>query len=44
VVLLFVDQRTTSTRLDGPRVDENRVRLHLTKVDGSWLVSNVDGL
>jgi Mce-associated membrane protein len=44
VVLLFVDQRTTSTRLDGPRVDENRVRLHLTRVDGSWLVSNVDGL
>jgi hypothetical protein len=25
-------------------VDENRVRLHLTKVDGSWLVSKVDGL
>lgn len=44
VVLLFVNQTTTSTRLDGPRVDLNRVRLTLVKVDGSWLVNNVDAL
>jgi ABC-type sugar transport system ATPase subunit len=44
VVLLFVNQTTTSTRLDGPRVDLNRVRLTLVKVDGSWLVNNVAAL
>jgi Mce-associated membrane protein len=43
-VLLFVNQTTTSTRLDGPRVDLNRVRLTLVKVDGSWLVKNVVAL
>jgi len=44
VVLLFVNQTTTSTRLAGPRVDLNRVRLTLVKVGGSWLVSNVVAL
>ena len=33
-VLLFVNQTTTSTRLDGPKVDLNRVRMTLEKVDG----------
>jgi Mce-associated membrane protein len=44
VVLLFVNQTTTSTRLDGPRVDLNRVRLTLVPVDGRWLVKNVEAL
>jgi Mce-associated membrane protein len=44
VVLLFVNQTTTSTRLDGPRVDLNRVRLTLVKVDGTWLVNKVVAL
>ena len=44
VVLLFVNQTTTSTRLDGPRVDLNRVRLTLVKVDGRWLVNKVVAL
>jgi Mce-associated membrane protein len=44
VVLLFVNQTTTSTRLTGPRVDLNRVRLTLVKVDGNWLVNNVVAL
>jgi Mce-associated membrane protein len=44
VVLLFVNQTTTSTRLDGPRVDLNRVRLTLVRVGGSWLVNNVVAL
>jgi Mce-associated membrane protein len=44
VVLLFVNQTTTSTRLDGPRVDLNRVRLTMVKVDGDWLVKNVVAL
>ena len=34
VVLLFVNQTTTSTRLEGPKVDLNRVRMTLDRVDG----------
>jgi len=47
VVLLYVDQTTTSTRLEGPKVDLNRVRMTLTKDgsgDGNWLVSKLDAL
>jgi Mce-associated membrane protein len=44
VVLLFVNQTTTSTRLDGPRVDLNRVQLTMVPVDGRWLVSKVTAL
>jgi Mce-associated membrane protein len=44
VVLLFVNQTTTSTRLDGPKVDLNRVRLTLDKTGGQWLVSDVQAL
>ncbi|MGH3328881.1 MAG: hypothetical protein ACRDPT_14000 [Streptomycetales bacterium] len=44
VVLLFVNQVTTSNRLDAPRVDLNRVRMGLEQVDDTWLVSDVDAL
>lgn len=44
VVLLFVNQTTTSTRVDGPRVDLNRVRMTMRRVDGRWLVSKVSAL
>jgi Mce-associated membrane protein len=44
VVLLFVDQTTTSTRLDGPKVDLNRVRLTMVESGGDWLVGQVDAL
>lgn len=44
VVLLFVNQTTTSTRLDAPRTDQNRVRMTMSRVDGRWLVSAVDAL
>ena len=44
VVLLFVDQTTTSTRLEGPKVDLNRVRMTLVRTGGQWLVSGVDAL
>jgi Mce-associated membrane protein len=44
VVLLFVNQTTTSTRLDGPKVDLNRVRLTLVKRGGDWLVNKVVAL
>jgi Mce-associated membrane protein len=44
VVLLFVNQTTTSTRLDGPKVDLTRVLLTMDQVDGQWLVSDVRAL
>jgi Mce-associated membrane protein len=44
VLLLFVDQTTTSTRLEGPKVDLNRVRMTLSRTGGQWLVSGVDAL
>lgn len=43
-VLLFVDQTTTRTGLEEPRVEQNRVRLTLDDVDGRWLVSGLDAL
>lgn len=44
VVLLFVNQVTESTRVTGPRVDLNRVRMTLTRTSGGWKVSAVDAL
>jgi Mce-associated membrane protein len=44
VVLLYVDQTTTSTRLEGPKVDLNRVRMTLVEDDGNWLVSELAAL
>ena len=41
-VLAFVDQTTTSAKLDRPQLDQNRVILTMTKVDGRWLVSKVE--
>jgi Mce-associated membrane protein len=43
-VLLFVDQTTTSNRLDGPKVDQNRVQLVMAKVGSHWLVSGLRAL
>jgi Mce-associated membrane protein len=42
VVLLFVNQTTTSNRLDGPRTDQNRVRMTMTREGDTWKVSAVD--
>jgi len=44
VVLLFVNQVTTSTQVSGSRVDLNRVRMTLTRTAGDWKVSGVDAL
>lgn len=44
VALLYVDQTTTSTRLEGPKVDLNRVRMTLVEKNGKWLVSKLDAL
>jgi Mce-associated membrane protein len=43
-VLLFVDQTTTSNRLDSAKVDQVRVQLTMTKVRGHWLVSALTAL
>lgn len=44
VVLMFVNQTTTSSRLERPQVDQNRVELTLVRTGGKWLVSQVKGL
>lgn len=44
VVLLFVNQRTTSTRVTGPKEDQSRVRMTLVKRGDDWLVSKIDAL
>ncbi|WP_171116942.1 MULTISPECIES: hypothetical protein [Streptomyces] len=44
VVLLFVNQVTTSTQVTGSRVDLNRVRMTMTRTSEGWKVSAVDAL
>jgi Mce-associated membrane protein len=44
VILLFVNQVTTSTQISGSRVDLNRVRMTLTRTAEGWKVSAVDAL
>ena len=41
-ILLFVDQRTTSAKLARPQIDQNRVMLTMSAVDGRWLVSRIE--
>ncbi|MET7512722.1 hypothetical protein ABZS88_04460 [Streptomyces sp. NPDC005480] len=44
VILLFVNQVTKSTQVQGSRVDLNRVRMTLTRTGRGWKVSGVDAL
>ncbi|MEB8341196.1 hypothetical protein OKJ99_27205 [Streptomyces endophyticus] len=44
VVILFVNQTTRSTRISGPRVDLNRVRMTMSRTSDGWKVSGVDAL
>ncbi|MET7383100.1 hypothetical protein ABZT08_30585 [Streptomyces sp. NPDC005526] len=44
VVLLFVNQVTRSTQVDGSRLDLNRVRMTLARTPSGWKVSAVDAL
>ena len=44
VVLVFVDQSTTSTRVTGTQVDQNRVLLTLTHTPQGWRISAVAAL
>lgn len=41
-ILAFVDQTTTSAKLTRPQIDQNRVILTMSQVDGRWLVSKVE--
>jgi Mce-associated membrane protein len=41
-ILAFVDQQTTSAKLRRAQVDQNRVILTMSEVDGRWLVSRVE--
>jgi Mce-associated membrane protein len=43
-VLVFVDQRSTNTRIAAPRLDENRVTMQLVRSGGRWLVSAFDAI
>lgn len=44
IVLLYVNQTTTSDRSDDPRTDRNRVRMTMELTGGKWLISEVDAL
>lgn len=41
-ILAFVNQTTTSAKLDRPQIDQNRVILTMLRVGGRWLVSKVE--
>ena len=42
VVLLFVDQSVSNTKLPDPRIDRSRMKMTLEKVDGSWRASKIE--
>lgn len=44
VVLLFVDQSTQSTRVQGTQVDQARVRMTMHRVGDDWLAAKVEAL
>ncbi len=42
VVLLFVDQSVSNTKLPDPRIDRSRMKMTLEKVDGRWRAAKVE--
>jgi Mce-associated membrane protein len=44
IALVFLNQGTTSTRVQGQQVDQSRVRMQLVREDGRWLVAGVSAL
>ena len=42
--IVFLNQATTSTRVEGQKIDLSRVRMHLVHRHGRWLVDKVDAL
>jgi Mce-associated membrane protein len=44
VVLVFVDQVSTTVKQPTPKLAQNRVRMTMRKMDGRWLVDKIDAL
>jgi len=42
--LVFLNQATTSTQIEGRQVDQSRVRMRMVERDGDWLVAEVSAL
>lgn len=42
VVLLFVDQSVSNTKLPDPRIDRSRMKMTMEKIDGQWRASKVE--
>ena len=42
VVLLFVDQSVSNTKLPDPRIDRSRMKMTLEKIDGAWRTAKVE--
>jgi Mce-associated membrane protein len=42
--LVFLNQATTSTQIEGRQVDQSRVRMRMVERDGEWLVAEVSAL
>ena len=42
--VVFLNQATTSTQVEGRKIDQSRVRMRLEKVGDRWLVAAVDAL
>lgn len=41
VLLVFLNQSTTSTKYQGPRLDGSRVRVTMADAAGTWLISDI---
>jgi hypothetical protein len=44
LVLAFIDQVSTNAARSTPRIDQNRVRLHMVESGGKWLVEGLEAL
>jgi Mce-associated membrane protein len=44
LALVFLNQATTSNRVEGQKIDQSRVRMRLVEEDGEWLVAEVRAL
>lgn len=42
IVLLFVDQSVSNTKLPDPRIDRSRMKMTMEMVDGQWRASKVE--
>lgn len=40
-LLMFLNQETTSTKYQGPRLDGSRVRVTMARASGTWLISDI---